>query len=341
MKLRLIIGTVFLLLLHLSTATAQCSICTKTASQLGEGPAAALNSAIIYLALAPFAIVGYLGWRWWKNEKQVMADVQASNTVVKIVSGYSGVGGSTTILINLTNLFNEKGIKTIYYGPQTFHLKKCNAALLKYLKIEPNDILLTHYYKLPERPNAKRVVLASHEKWWFEISDIPQYWDMAIFSHEEHKNYHNRYVGPYAIIPNPKEPLIKKNKPELELVAGVIGNIDERKQTHLAIQRALDDGCEKVLLYGKIIQSSYFKKHVKHLLSNPKVKLMGFTNSKQAMYDSIGRVYHSSKGEVACLVKDECSYTNTKFFGCDETLHTISNLSNDEIFELWKSVLNF
>ncbi len=50
---------------------AQCSICTKTASQLGEGPAQALNSAIIYLAAAPFAIMGYIGWRWWKNEKQI------------------------------------------------------------------------------------------------------------------------------------------------------------------------------------------------------------------------------------------------------------------------------
>ncbi len=48
---------------------AQCSICTKTASQLGEGPAQALNSAIIYLAAAPFAIMGYIGYRWWKNEK--------------------------------------------------------------------------------------------------------------------------------------------------------------------------------------------------------------------------------------------------------------------------------
>jgi len=48
---------------------AQCSICTKTASQLGEGPASALNSAILYLAAAPFAIMGYIGWRWWKNEK--------------------------------------------------------------------------------------------------------------------------------------------------------------------------------------------------------------------------------------------------------------------------------
>lgn len=50
---------------------AQCSICTKTASQLGAGPAEALNSAILYLAAAPFAIMGYIGYRWWKNEKQL------------------------------------------------------------------------------------------------------------------------------------------------------------------------------------------------------------------------------------------------------------------------------
>jgi hypothetical protein len=50
---------------------AQCSICTKTASQLGEKPAAALNSAIIYLMAAPFAIVGFIGWRWWKSQKEI------------------------------------------------------------------------------------------------------------------------------------------------------------------------------------------------------------------------------------------------------------------------------
>ncbi|MES2331974.1 MAG: hypothetical protein V4539_20370 [Bacteroidota bacterium] len=53
---------------------AQCSICTKTASQLGEGPASALNSAILYLAAAPFAIMGYIGWKWWKNEKELNKD---------------------------------------------------------------------------------------------------------------------------------------------------------------------------------------------------------------------------------------------------------------------------
>jgi hypothetical protein len=47
----------------------QCSICTKTAQQLGEKPAKGMNSGILYLAFAPFAIVGYIGYRWWKNNK--------------------------------------------------------------------------------------------------------------------------------------------------------------------------------------------------------------------------------------------------------------------------------
>lgn len=52
------------------SAMAQCSICTKTAQQLGEGPAKALNGAILYLAFTPLAIIGYLGYRWWKSNKE-------------------------------------------------------------------------------------------------------------------------------------------------------------------------------------------------------------------------------------------------------------------------------
>jgi hypothetical protein len=50
-------------------AKAQCSICTKTAMQMGEKPAEGMNSGVIYLMLAPFAVVGYIGFRWWKTEK--------------------------------------------------------------------------------------------------------------------------------------------------------------------------------------------------------------------------------------------------------------------------------
>lgn len=49
-------------------AGAQCSICARTAQQLGEKPAKGLNAAIIYLMLVPFGIMGFIGYRWWKNE---------------------------------------------------------------------------------------------------------------------------------------------------------------------------------------------------------------------------------------------------------------------------------
>ena len=48
---------------------AQCSICTRTAQQMGERPAKALNTGIIYLAAAPLMIAGVIGYRWWKNNQ--------------------------------------------------------------------------------------------------------------------------------------------------------------------------------------------------------------------------------------------------------------------------------
>jgi hypothetical protein len=48
-------------------SSAQCSICTKTAQQLGEKPAQGLNAGIIYLASAPFLIAGYVFYRWKKS----------------------------------------------------------------------------------------------------------------------------------------------------------------------------------------------------------------------------------------------------------------------------------
>lgn len=56
------------------SAFSQCSICTKTASQLGEGPAHSLNAGILYLMFAPLAIMGYIGWRWWRREKKIMKE---------------------------------------------------------------------------------------------------------------------------------------------------------------------------------------------------------------------------------------------------------------------------
>ncbi len=72
MKKCLIIFSVFFFFVLLQlTADAQCAMCTKTASQLGEKPALGMNQGILYLMGAPFMIVGIIAYRWWKNQKDV------------------------------------------------------------------------------------------------------------------------------------------------------------------------------------------------------------------------------------------------------------------------------
>lgn len=60
-----------LLVVKANTVFAQCSICTKTASQLGEKAGKGLNTGIIYLMLTPFAVGGFIGFRWWKQEQSL------------------------------------------------------------------------------------------------------------------------------------------------------------------------------------------------------------------------------------------------------------------------------
>lgn len=59
-----------ILLVTKASLYAQCSICTKTASQMGEDAGKGFNLGTIYLAAMPFTIIGYIAFKWWKNEKQ-------------------------------------------------------------------------------------------------------------------------------------------------------------------------------------------------------------------------------------------------------------------------------
>ena len=57
---------------------AQCALCTKTAQQLGDGPAGGLNKGIIYLMCIPLSILSVIGYKWYKKEKETreIEDVQ-------------------------------------------------------------------------------------------------------------------------------------------------------------------------------------------------------------------------------------------------------------------------
>lgn len=46
-----------------------CSVCTQTASQLGEKGATGLNKGIVYLALLPLTFIAVIGIIWWRNNR--------------------------------------------------------------------------------------------------------------------------------------------------------------------------------------------------------------------------------------------------------------------------------
>jgi glycosyltransferase involved in cell wall biosynthesis len=253
---------------------------------------------------------------------------------IKILTGWSNKGGSTTAFIRLTNALNKHGLDVTLYGPHDYHLDKCKSDILNNFIAEPDDIVIVHFLRLPERPKVKKVILACHEKDLFKVGEIRQFWDVVVFLNERHREYHKSYTNKFTIIPNLKEVIpVKLRDEDGDYIAGIIGSFDENKQTHVSIQRALHDGCDKVYLFGDP-NTEYFNSKIKPLLSD-KVILKGFMESKEDMYSLIDCVYHSSLSEVACLVKDECEALDIPFNGNQATSTPVSQLSNDEVINLW------
>ena len=260
--------------------------------------------------------------------------------MVKIVSGWSNRGGSTFAFIYLTNSLNAAGYDTTFYGPHEWHLDKCKSGRMNEINMSKDDNMIFHFIPLNGRPDVRKVLLSCHEKNIFEVGDIPQYWDEVVFLNKKQREYHNRYKGRYNIIPNLKEVLENKPKsPETKGVAGIIGSIDENKQTHISIQKAVKDGFNKIMLFGNVTDPNYYNNFVKPLIDE-KVIERGFISDKQKIYDEVEAVYLSSNSEVASLVKDECETTGTKFYGSKATEHDVINLSNDEIIKEWVKVLD-
>ena len=48
-----------------------CSMCTKTAGQLGDKAARGLNAGILYLAAVPLVAMGTIGTIWWRRQRQL------------------------------------------------------------------------------------------------------------------------------------------------------------------------------------------------------------------------------------------------------------------------------
>jgi len=261
--------------------------------------------------------------------------------MIKIVSGWSNAGGSTQAFINLTNALNQAGYETTFYGPHEYPSKmnKCKFEQIgsRKLVLNEEDTVIFHFTnKVDRRLPVKTQIFSCHEQNIFPLKTEVKYefFDKIHYVSEHQRKYHN-IDHPYFVIPN----IIEKIKPCIltNKIGGIISSIDRNKRVDYSIKRALDDGCEKVLIYGMISDQWYWTKQVAPLVDGNRVIYKGYEENKQKMYDSFSDLYFSSEMECAPYVLGEAQLA-------EKILHTIVGKNyvntkyeydNDKIIQAW------
>lgn len=256
--------------------------------------------------------------------------------MIKIVSGYSGTGGSTEAFINLTNSLQGVGVETCFYGPQTHHLGRCNGKLIGELRFGTGDVYIYHLnYSLP--PQRSKVIYSCHEKPdYFSLKPLLYQLDYIHFVSEQQRDSYDIKLKTF-VLPNIIPPIIVGNRPKYK-VGGVVGTIFSSKNTHISIEEALKDGCEKVLLYGEIVDVDYYGKYIKPFINKGKVQYCGYEIDKSKIYSSVTDVYHYSQNETWGYIEGECYITGTPFHK-PEHLTNFHFMKNEDIVKKWCEIL--
>jgi hypothetical protein len=162
---------------------------------------------------------------------------------------------------------------------------------------------------------------------------------------EFQREWHNYYKVPGVVIPNVMSPIEKKEKTlNFKKVGGVIGSVTPTKKTHISIQAALDDGCDKVLVFGgkDSLGLDYWKEKVFPFLEDERVLYLGICDDKSLMYSDLDVVYHSSERETFNYVEKECAMLGIPYIHTTEGNEGSGAVlaSDDEIMGMWEEVFN-
>lgn len=263
--------------------------------------------------------------------------------MIKIVTGWSNPGGSTTAFINLCNSLNSNGYECKLFGPHQWHLNKCNAGPVSEANVQTDDILISHFCQLKITHVPKIHVLSLHEQEMFPLTkvNIDDYTKIHFVS-EKQRKWHNTTKDGF-VCPNIVDELKKTKLPRMP-VAGIIGSIDRNKRPDISIRRAIDDGIQDIRLFGLITDRTYLEQtllpYVNEVNKFVEIKYMKFVDNKQEIYDQISDVYLSSTSESWSYLKKECEMTGRKFHGSNAVLgnHAL-DLTNAEILKVWKKEL--
>lgn len=259
--------------------------------------------------------------------------------MIKVLTGFSGPGGSTVAFNNLVNLFNQNGMRACLYGSYKWDGIDCKFEHINTLSFDKSDVLIYHFLNIKDRPNVKKLILSSHETNIFPIKENKDLvYDRVHFVSDFQKNWQG-IDG--TVIPNVIKKYIKSNYRADKKIAGIIGSIDEHKRVHLSIERALKDkDVDKVELWGAVTEPKYFLLDVVPLLGE-RVSYHGISNDMQKVYDRIDVVYASSKRECLPMIQGECRLMGMDYRGLPENTRSNSDyeFDNNKILNMWKKLI--
>lgn len=259
---------------------------------------------------------------------------------IKFITGFGSFGGSTIALLEHCRLLSENGFDTRLFAPGEWHMGRFSGCgRIEDFKVEPDDIVVYHHFGPKARPRCKKSILYLHEKslWSLENRDLLPFDSIAYVS-EDQASFHG---VPGAVIPNPVKRMVDlyDHRPPRSNIAGIVGTIQARKMQHVSIRRALDDGMDKVLLFGDF-EEGYFRSHVQPLLSE-RVLYMGLVDpdKRMDMYNMFDVLYMFSSEESASLVLGECRILGKQVVKSDEVVD-YEILDDEDIVSRWSGLFS-
>lgn len=292
--------------------------------------------------------------------------------MIKIVSGYSHAAGSTLALVNLCNQFNSRGHACVFYGPDDWHIGKCRSGKLIEFLPETGDTIIVNDIPLLSMDDLSNInalveesgrsgllktfgriaktILPSGRSSGYELllaclsndarplSSVRISLFHKIFFTSDVLVGYSRASRPSFIAPSFCNDLNESER-KPQKTGGVIGSVKKQNNIVEAIEQALRDGMETVIVFGYMKDPIYYyDKIVPLTIRHPgRIKYAGFMDDRQKMYDAVSNVY-SSVNKPWSVVSHECAMTHTMFHA-PEQLNADCRMTNDQIFEIWKNEL--
>jgi len=100
-------------------------------------------------------------------------------------------------------------------------------------------------------------------------------------------------------------------------VAGIVGWVNKKSKTDLAIIKAIEEGMETIVIYACMDDAAWYYKTIEPLIKKYPgiIKYAGCVKDKQKIYDCISDVYDLSESSISDDIKRECELTKTNYHG--------------------------